>query len=178
MAKKNKKLNNLDQDPAKNRTPEQLEKMREEGSLWLEEYISIHGFNKKHISSSYIDKIAREYVKWIEDNPKDIRISKFYQGKGIPKRTFFDWTEKYGPLKSAHEYAYEVIADRREDLAVNCSPTIALKIMPYYSDVWKGIEEWRAKMRSAPDESSGPRVVVMSELDYKSYSEGGNSENR
>ena len=142
--------------------------------LWLEEYTSLKDFKKHHISETYNEKIAQEYVDWVDNNPNEIRNSKFYRERFIPRETFMRWTTQYGPLIEAHAYVYDVLADRREDLAVNYNPSLGLKIMPHYHRIWKEVEEWRAKIRSEANEAAQSKIVVLSDLEFKEQVESKN----
>lgn len=131
-------------------------------SPWLEEYRDCFTFKMKPITEAFIDRFSKDIISWAND-PKSLRISQFFNGKGIPGRTYWGWTEKYEKIKDAHEYALSVIADRREIGALERkydSGYIA-NTMVMYDFKWREMVEWRSNLKAQESKSSSNPITVI-----------------
>ena len=111
------------------------------------EYLNTLSFQMEPANDGFMKRTAIELVTWARECTEAFMISQFFNMKGIPKRTFYNWIEKVEVLKEAHEVAMGLLSDRREMLLIHKDPSSLRYIMPQYSEVWMNEDSRRATQK-------------------------------
>jgi hypothetical protein len=118
----------------------------------FEEFYSLKDFRQRPASDMYKDALASRLMVWADD-PENVMITEFYGDEGLLRGTFFRWVETSEALKNAYGYARDKIAARlfKAGLKREFSDTLVFKALPIYSEEFKQLEEWRAKLGEKVD---------------------------
>lgn len=128
----------------------------------LDFYPDMFFLKEKPVSEAFIERLAREMVDWskLEDS---LRITQFFNQRGIPNGMIYKWMEKFPMLKQAHEFAMGAIADRRDIGAITrkYDGNYIDKSQAMYDPEYKKFLEWKASMAEKNRENSGTLIVQM-----------------
>lgn len=104
------------------------------------------------LTKDFEKRMALTIKEYFEKNHEVIRLTTFTRAFGIPKRTFYDWINKYPLIEQAIEEAKEIIEERRLlHYARKDSPyhqNAMLKDLRAYSSQWYEIEKQEAALRA------------------------------
>jgi len=130
-----------------------------EKSSWLNEYIDATLTRITPLSENIVNNLAEELIEWVKKEDK-LTFTSFLIHKKIPRDTFYQWTEKYPKLRTAHQLALMGLSDRRETggLTRKLDPSFAFNSMPLYDPAWKEFMQWKANLKQ--DESNQQKIVV------------------
>lgn len=131
-------------------------------SPWREDYMDLFTFRLTPITDGFIDRFSKELIDWAENDEKAIKISQFFSKKRIPSKTYYEWTNKYEPIRQAHELAKILIGNRREQGALErkYEASIVKQMMPYYDRDWRDIKSWESKLKEDSD-INATKIVIM-----------------
>lgn len=128
-----------------------------------DEYFNTISFQLAPASGDFKKRMGIELVEWARLNPQALRITQFFNGKGIHIATWYDWIDKDENLKKMHKMALSMIADRREIGALNrtLDATMVKHTMAMFDEDWKKHEEWRARLSDTQANNTGTKIVVI-----------------
>lgn len=154
---KNSNSNTALKKPATKVTTRDLEKSFER-SPWLVEYFGSND-RMRPVPTNIIDRIAYELVEWAKSDER-YTINSFLFQKGIPKKTFYEWIERYSELKFAHEMFMLKMSDKREvgALTRKLDPSTAYNSLGKYDEEWRDYLKWKASLND-PDGQHGNITV-------------------
>ena len=136
-------------------------------SPWLEDYEYIYGVQGYPATEGFMQRTAEEYIEFTAKNPEVLRFTTFWIEKKIARETWESWVEKYPVMKRAHGVVCDIIADRRELMAIKFNPTLSTKMQRIYDKNWKQAEDERILLRNKENDENGQKIIVLSELDFK-----------
>lgn len=127
----------------------------------VDHYPDLFFLKNKPVSEAFIQRIAQDMIAWAQ-KPNSLRITQFYNELGIPNTYIYRWMEKYEDLKLAHDYAFSMIADRREIGAIEkrYDSTIIRESMPIWDPAYKAHLEWKAKLAKQEEQVGNIKVVI------------------
>lgn len=130
--------------------------------VW-EEYQNMRSLKRIPINNIWIDALAKEIVKWIDDDVDAIRFDEFLQKKAMLETEFRRLAAKSTILRKAWEYALRGIARNRELGAWKRGKnwSVAQYNLAYYCDITKGESERRAKLKDEMSTELATKVVVI-----------------
>ena len=128
----------------------------------LDSYLDTQSFSRKIVTANWADRVAKELVEWI-NKPRDvdadgnvkhpIKITEFFQEKGIYHRDFHKLKQKFPILEQAWDYAQMVLGNIRERnmLEGKWNPTVGMYTMGQYDPKWREEQDRReaAKVKQA-----------------------------
>lgn len=166
MAKKSNP-NRLSNKPAKKETNSRDLDKGIQRSPWLSEYMDVSLMRLKPVSPAIIDRIASELIDWAKSEDK-LTINSFLFHKGIRKKAFYEWIDKYPELQCAHEMFMLKMSDKREvgGLTRKFDPTFAFNSLPMYDPTWKEFMQWKANLKQE-DGNQHKVVVEINDLSLK-----------
>lgn len=114
----------------------------------------------------FLKRLAEELKDRVKADDKTLTIERFLIEKEILLKTFTEWRHKSEVLQEAHDFARMVIADRRESGAIErrYDTSAAFFRMAEYSDAWKELSEWKARLRESISTPQGVTVVEIPEI--------------
>jgi hypothetical protein len=117
-------------------------------------------------TAQYLLALAKELVKWVEDDEEAFRIYKFLRLKKIPTNTYYRWKSSNEDLSDAHDFANMVIAERRERGAIlrKYDTGAAFALLAKIDPEWKEMLEWKASLNKPDVNKTGSITVEM--LDF------------
>lgn len=127
----------------------------------IDHYTDLFFLQSKPVSEGFIQRVAERMIEWAK-KPDSFRITQFYNEEGIPNTYIYRWMEKYPNLKLAHEYAFSMIADRREIGALKKEldgPTMR-EMQAIWDPAYKAHLEWKSKLSKQEDQVGNIRVVI------------------
>lgn len=128
-------------------------------SPWLSEYLDSSLMRIKPVSSAIVNKIADELIEWSKSE-QQFTLNSFLFQKGIPKKAFYEWIEKYPELKTAHGMFMMKMSDKREvgGLTRKLDPTFAFNSLPMYDPDWREFMQWKSNLKQQEDNQQ--KIVV------------------
>jgi len=114
------------------------------------------------VPDAFLEQLAIDLISWVEDNPQVVQLIGFLKAKGIYPNTLRDWKERNESLKNAYNWTMFTLGQRREHKALtkDFDSSFVRYTMPLFDEDYKNLEEWRAKLREA-NEDSGTKIVVL-----------------
>lgn len=125
-------------------------------------YTDMFFLKEKPVSEAFIERLAQEMIDWSKEDDA-LRITQFFNKRGIPNPMLYRWMEKYPFFKQAHEYVMAVIADRRDVGAITrkYDGNYIDKSLGMYDPEYRKYMEWKASLTNKEKESQGTVVVQM-----------------
>ena len=121
---------------------------------------------RNEASEAFIEQLIAELIEWVSRDDSLI-IQKFYIEKGITRKTFSRWRERFPQLDDAFKYAKNVIAIRREEsILKKDDPRFVQYTLPMYSEDWKELDAYhdeRAARRSNKESDGNVTIKVVRE---------------
>jgi hypothetical protein len=96
-----------------------------------------------------------------------LRMSQFLNKEEIIDQDWYRWVDKYPELKTAHEGALRIIAERREVGAITgkYKESAVMPYMSMYDKSFKEHAEWRASLaKKNEEETSAIKFVLMKDM--------------
>lgn len=132
---------------------------------WFD-YRDIYTGAIKSMNENGINRLCDEVTDWARNDVDAFKLSQFYLHKGISRKVWLDWCNKWPRLEEATESAKELIGNRREIGAIkhelNYGPIGYT--MPIYDPDWKVETERRASLKEGSSESKSTVLVTMNPI--------------
>ncbi len=133
--------------------------------LWFD-YQCIYTGLMKPMNEAGINRLADEVTDWARNDVDAYKLSQFYLHKGISRKVWFEWCDRWPRLLQATESAKQLIGDRREIGALkhelNYGPVSFT--MPFYDPEWKDETVRRASLKESNSESKSTVLVTMNPI--------------
>jgi hypothetical protein len=130
--------------------------------LWFD-YQCIYTGLMKPMNEAGINRLAEEVTDWARNDVDAFKISQFYLHKGISRKVWLEWCDRYPRLQQANESAKQLIGNRREIGALkhelNYGPVSFT--MPFYDADWKDESIRRAALKDVNSEAKSSISVTM-----------------
>ncbi len=130
----------------------------------LEEYMNYTTGSKEVLTTLSIERLARELVAEVRGNEQMLKVNEFLERRGINRRTWNGWLQKYEILSEAYNFALMVLGNRREIgvLTRKFDSGSTSLLMPLYDEDWRDALALKAKF-SNPEGmiDSGPKFIIM-----------------
>ena len=138
-----------------------------EPTFVFEEYTNLRSLKRIPINNIWIDALAKEMVRWIDEDVDVIRFDEFLQKKSMLETEFKRLAAQSPILKRAWEYCLRGIARNREVGAWKRGKNwaVASYNLPYYCDITKEESKRRAKLREESAGESGTKIVVIPSIE-------------
>lgn len=81
---------------------------------WLEDYTHLFTRRQTPMTESGLERMAQEMVKWAYEDKNALRPWDFAAIKGIGRKTYYEWIERYPVIANAHQDVLAIIGSRRE----------------------------------------------------------------
>ena len=122
-------------------------------------YLDMFSLRERPVSDRWLDNLAVELIKWAINNSEALKLTQFYQERGIGSNDVKRWIGRNENFARAHSFARGIIGDRREIGAIKriYDPSMIRAMQAYYDEDYKVQEEWRIKTRNA--DPQGPAVI-------------------
>lgn len=120
------------------------------------QYLDTLTFSKKIATDMWAERVAKELIEWVENNPSAIKINEFIRQKGIFHRDFFYLASKHERLGQAVEYAKRALGDIRERniLENKWNASAGMYMMNHYDPDWKAETERRDSVKLQQSQTS------------------------
>lgn len=130
--------------------------------IFYEDYRDMQTFEMKPCSSLFLERLAEDMIKWVDESEDNLVITDFFHDRHIGIRNLYTWLPKSEILREAHEIVMARLGSRREKkgLKKEFDSAMVRTTMPHYDKVWKELEEWRSKLKEDKEEG-GTKIVVM-----------------
>lgn len=129
---------------------------------WFD-YRDIYTGAIKSMNENGINRLCDEVTDWARNDVDAFKLSQFYLHKGISRKVWLDWCNKWPRLQEATESAKELIGNRREIGAIkhelNYGPIGYT--MPIYDADWKEETTRRAALKDVNSEAKSSISVTM-----------------
>lgn len=134
-------------------------------STWRDEYFDCLTLKQHPVTDAFLERFSNDLILWAKKEDSLV-LEDFMIEKGMGIKTFYRFAEKYEELKHANEFAVMALAARREKggLKNQLNAAMVLKSMPMYSQRWKDLIEWNAKMSEG---SNAPSTVIVQMEPFK-----------
>lgn len=123
--------------------------------IFADEFFNVHTMKRHPVSQEFINRLAADLIEYA-DLPDTIRLSDFYNSRGIPNETFYKWKDKFECLNEAYLYSKSRFGAKREDGAIykRMDAAFISKTIGYYDSIYRQemIETERIKAdKTTPD---------------------------
>lgn len=129
---------------------------------WFD-YRDIYTGAMKSMNENGINRLCDEVTDWARNDVDAFKLSQFYLHKGISRKVWLDWCNRWPRLQEATESAKELIGNRREIGAIkhelNYGPIGYT--MPIYDADWKDETTRRAALKDVNSEAKSSISVTM-----------------
>ncbi len=129
---------------------------------WFD-YRDIYTGAIKSMNENGINRLCDEVTDWARNDVDAFKLSQFYLHKGISRKVWLDWCNRWPRLQEATESAKELIGNRREIGAIkhelNYGPIGYT--MPIYDADWKDETTRRAALKDVNSEAKSSISVTM-----------------
>lgn len=128
----------------------------------FEDYRDMQTMEMKPCSSLFLERLAEDMIKWVDESEDNLLISEFFHSRKINMQNLYRWLPKSEVLQEAHAHVMTRLGIRREKGAIKKEYDSAMirTTMPHYDKVWKDMEEWRSKLKEDKEEG-GTKIVVI-----------------
>jgi len=137
----------------------------------IDHYPDLFFLQSKPVSEAFIQRVAERMIEWAK-KPTSYRITQFFNEEGIPNTYIYRWMESYPNLKLAHEYAFSMIADRREigALEKRLDGATMREMQAIWDPAYKSLLEWKSKLAKQEQAQGNVQVIIQKfpELDDES----------
>lgn len=129
----------------------------------LDTYMNHLTFTEEILTTTGAEKLARDLVLWARTNEEALKIAQFLAERGINRKTWSRWCEKFQILADANDYALMIIGNRREVglLTRKFDSQSTTLTMLMYDPEWRQCLQERAKIMHQEGLASGQRIVVI-----------------
>lgn len=110
------------------------------------------------VSDIVLQRHANDLLAWANGNEDAIRLKTFMTDRHIAPKVFYEWADRYRPLKAAMEVALDIIGGRRElkGLQRKYDPNLVERTMPLYDSQYKA---WKLEQKMNQQESQKPTEI-------------------
>jgi len=146
----------------KRKTPHTSTKPKKTALVVTDEYYSLKDMQTVPVSDHFLDMLAQKLYAWIK-NKQGYTLEEFCMDHDIYLQTFYRWKERSKSLQEAHKFALNALAAIRERGAITrkLDSGIVASTQAHYSPIWKGLAEWRSKLKQEAEQGSETKVVVI-----------------
>lgn len=133
-------------------------------SAWIDEYSDCFGLKMHPVTEAFIERFSFDLVTWARKDDS-IVFEDFLIEKGMEDRTFYRFASKYEQLGIAHRFAIMCLSARREKggLRNELNAAMIMKSMPMYSQKWRDLLEWTAKISEG---SNAPSTIIVQKAPF------------
>jgi len=126
-------------------------------------------FRERPVSDAYLEALAIELVECAQNNESALVFTEFLEAKMLNKSTWMGWLKRDEALRQAYAYALMCLGNHREigGLTGKLDAGLVAKSQAMYSDDWKRMEEWKAKLKEELGGGNGTIRVVMEPVTLK-----------
>ena len=127
----------------------------------IDHYPDLFFLQSKPVNEAFIQRVAERMIEWAK-KPTSYRITQFFNEEGIPSTYIYRWMEIHPNLKLAHEYAFSMIADRREigALEKRLDGVTMREMQPIWDPVYKSLLEWKSKLAKQEQMQGNVQVII------------------
>lgn len=128
-----------------------------------DDYLNLFTWKKMPVDDRFKDMLAQKLIKWAKEDENALKLSQFFLDNGISDDVVERWEKKHEGLRLAKKVAKQLIGNRREVGAMNrqFDSSMVKFTMPLYDPDWKGVEEWKSKLRVENEVQNESRIVVI-----------------
>ena len=129
----------------------------------LDEWLNFNTYEKSILTTTSIERLARELVEWARSNPDAIKISQFLEERGIHIRSWSKWCNNYPVLSDARDHAKMILGNRREHgvMTRKYEPSSTNFMMINYDAEWAETMKLKTSLLEKAADSGGPQIVVI-----------------
>lgn len=113
------------------------------------DYAMVYSFRESPVSDEFLMDLGFKAMAWAEENDDALVFNQFLRLHKISQEGWRLWCKRSAFLKTAYTYTLAILGDRREIAAMKhkLDPSFVMRSMPIYSDEWKVLNEWYAKLK-------------------------------
>lgn len=121
------------------------------------------GVGIAHYKQLQAENFANQMIHEAIHNEDMLTITDFLFSKGLYRQQLNTLCEKFPCVAEAKKIAYEAIANRREKegLRRKLDTQMILASMPMFSEDWKALAEWKAKLTKVEEQKPTVVNVIM-----------------
>jgi hypothetical protein len=130
---------------------------------WQSEYRNCFDWTFQPVTERFIEAFFQDLVKSAADEEGVMSLQEFYLSKGVPSKTFNAWCNRFEQAADAIETAKELIALKREKLALKnkINAGVFLAMQPRYCPEYKALLEWKASLTAKnPIDDNRINVII------------------
>lgn len=119
---------------------------------WKDKY---NFYNQTGLPDSAIDKLAEMLTNWAEDDTPKLFFGEFLVKHKIARKSMADYLKRSEKLRTAKDYAMQVISAYREGKAYEHNFYSTFRhTQGLYSPQWKAQEQYFSKLKALSNENS------------------------
>lgn len=133
---------------------------------WQSEYRNCFDWTFQPVTERFIEKFFQDLVKSCADDDGVLSLQEFFLSKGVPSKTFYAWCDKFEEAADAVEVAKELIAMKRERLALRnkIQSNVFLAMQPRFCPEYKALVEWKASLNAKHQTDDNRINVIINEV--------------
>ena len=133
---------------------------------WQAEYRNCFDWGYHPVTERFIEQFFQDLVKSSADEDGCLSVQEFYLSKGVSSKTFYGWVNKWEQAADAVETAKELIAIKRENLALKnkINAGVFLAMQPRYCPEYKALLEWKASLHNKNPVDDNRINVIINEV--------------
>jgi hypothetical protein len=139
-----------------------------------DEGLDMVGFKLTTLGERAIMEIGRQLPLWAREDNKALKISQFFNERGICMSTVSRWCIRFPLFKQLFELAMTIIGDRREIMGLNrqIDTSIVIKTMHIYDPMVRDGLAWMESIKKDHNQDQREITVaaiahVLQEFDFK-----------
>ncbi len=132
-------------------------------SKWQAEYRNCFDWTFQPVTDRFIEKFFQDLLKSCADEDGCLSVQEFFLSKGVNSKTFYAWVNKWEQAADAVETAKQLIAIKREKLALKnkLNAGVFLAMQPRYCPEYKALMEWKASLHNKnPIDDNRINVII------------------
>jgi hypothetical protein len=125
-----------------------------------------YGYRSIPITLALVNHLVEALPKWINDNPDEKFITKFYLSNRMARATYFELLAKHEHLKEVHDEAMRALGERMLGRAVDNKANFAAvkHVLHRYAPEFNQDDEHHAKLRQDEAVITGLQTLYLQEV--------------
>ena len=133
---------------------------------WQAEYRNCFDWTFRPVTERFIEQFFQDLLTSCASDDGVLSVQEFFLTKGVPAKTFYAWVNKHEQAADALETAKQLIAIKREKLALRnkLNPNVFLAMQPRFCPEYKELVAWRASLQQKNELDDNRINVIINEV--------------
>lgn len=118
---------------------------------------------KLPISEGHVEKICKEAIDCVLNDPNCLSMDSFLFAKGISRKAWARWRDLYPVAEETDAYIRQGLGAKRElgGLKGELTASLVAAVQAHYSEVWKEQVMWRESLKQKAEDKKQDITVVI-----------------